>query len=138
MTAPEQAPLELSFGARVGRFVQQQLEKRRREIPCGEALERFEGDAHVSKVITKGGLELPAAMAVVGVGVIPDVTLAQKAGLEIGERGGVRCSSRLETSVRVHLRRRRPSANTSRSSTAAPTCGSSTGMSRSTKARPRR
>src|SRR5690606_31687453 len=28
-----------------------------------------------------------------------DVTLAKAAGLEIGERGGVRCSSRLESSV---------------------------------------
>jgi 3-phenylpropionate/trans-cinnamate dioxygenase ferredoxin reductase subunit len=99
MAAPEQAPLELSFGAHVGGFVQQQLESVGVRFHAGEALERFEGDAHVGKVITKAGLELPADMAVVGVGVIPDVTLAQKAGLEIGERGGVRCSSRLETSV---------------------------------------
>lgn len=35
----------------------------------------------------------------VGAGVSPDVQLAQKAGLEIGERGGVRCSSRLESSA---------------------------------------
>jgi 3-phenylpropionate/trans-cinnamate dioxygenase ferredoxin reductase subunit len=38
-------------------------------------------------------------MIVVGVGVIPDVALAEKAGLEIGERDGVRCSAHLETSV---------------------------------------
>jgi 3-phenylpropionate/trans-cinnamate dioxygenase ferredoxin reductase subunit len=31
--------------------------------------------------------------------VTPDVQLAQRAGLEIGERGGVRCSSRLESQV---------------------------------------
>ncbi len=36
---------------------------------------------------------------VIGAGVTPDVQLAQRAGLEIGERGGVRCSSRLETRV---------------------------------------
>ncbi len=36
---------------------------------------------------------------VVGAGVSPDVSLAGKAGLEIGERGGVRTSSRLETAV---------------------------------------
>ncbi len=35
----------------------------------------------------------------IGAGVTPDVGLAQRAGLEIGERGGVRCSSRLESSV---------------------------------------
>jgi 3-phenylpropionate/trans-cinnamate dioxygenase ferredoxin reductase component len=36
---------------------------------------------------------------VVGAGVSPDVQLAQRAGLQIGERGGARCSSRLETSA---------------------------------------
>jgi 3-phenylpropionate/trans-cinnamate dioxygenase ferredoxin reductase component len=36
---------------------------------------------------------------VVGVGVVPDVMLARAAGLELGESGGVKCSSRLETSV---------------------------------------
>jgi 3-phenylpropionate/trans-cinnamate dioxygenase ferredoxin reductase subunit len=36
---------------------------------------------------------------VVGAGVRPDTTLARAAGLELGERGGVRCSDRLETSA---------------------------------------
>jgi 3-phenylpropionate/trans-cinnamate dioxygenase ferredoxin reductase subunit len=95
----EQAPMELAFGANVGRFVQRQLESVGVRFHPGEQLERFEGDARVGKVVTNGGLELTADMAVVGAGVIPDVQLAQRAGLEIGGRGGVRCSSRLETSV---------------------------------------
>jgi 3-phenylpropionate/trans-cinnamate dioxygenase ferredoxin reductase subunit len=95
----EQAPLEMSFGARAGQFFREQLESVGVKIHGGEALERFEGDSRVRKVITQGGLELAGDMAVVGVGVIPDVLLAQKAGLQIGERGGVRCSSRLESSV---------------------------------------
>jgi 3-phenylpropionate/trans-cinnamate dioxygenase ferredoxin reductase subunit len=36
---------------------------------------------------------------VIGAGVMPDVTLARSAGLELGEAGGVKCSSRLESSV---------------------------------------
>ncbi len=36
---------------------------------------------------------------IIGAGVTPDVSLAQRAGLELGERGGVRCSSRLESSA---------------------------------------
>src|SRR4029077_3570719 len=40
-----------------------------------------------------------ADTVVIGAGVTPDVQLAQRAGLEIGERGGVRCSSRLQSSV---------------------------------------
>ena len=50
-------------------------------------------------MITRRGLELAADAVVVGAGVTPDVQLARKAGLEIGPRGGVRCSSRLESSV---------------------------------------
>ena len=52
----------------------------------------------MAKVITRRGLELAADAVVIGAGVTPDVQLARKAGLEIGERGGVRCSSRLESS----------------------------------------
>jgi 3-phenylpropionate/trans-cinnamate dioxygenase ferredoxin reductase subunit len=36
---------------------------------------------------------------VLGTGVSPDVMLARAAGLELGDTGGIRCSSRLETSV---------------------------------------
>jgi 3-phenylpropionate/trans-cinnamate dioxygenase ferredoxin reductase subunit len=95
----EQAPLELQFGEQAGRFFQRQLESVGVRFHGGEQLERFEGEERVSKVVTKAGLELPADMIVVGVGVIPDVALAEKAGLEIGERDGVRCSAHLETSV---------------------------------------
>jgi 3-phenylpropionate/trans-cinnamate dioxygenase ferredoxin reductase subunit len=64
-----------------------------------DELERFEGDGRVAKVITRAGLELAAEAVVVGAGVIPDVQLAERAGLQLGERGGVVCSSRLETSA---------------------------------------
>ncbi|MFL5968366.1 MAG: FAD-dependent oxidoreductase, partial [Gaiellaceae bacterium] len=43
--------------------------------------------------------KLDAGCVVIGAGVIPDVTLAKAAGLDIGESGGVVCSSRLETSA---------------------------------------
>jgi 3-phenylpropionate/trans-cinnamate dioxygenase ferredoxin reductase subunit len=95
----ERAPLELPFGEQAGRFFQRQLESVGVRFHGGEQLERFEGDSRVQKVVTKAGLELPADMTVVGVGVTPDVALAEKAGLEIGERGGVRCSAHLETSA---------------------------------------
>ena len=48
---------------------------------------------------TKSGLELPAQAVVIGAGVTPELGLARRAGLEIGERGGVACSSRLASSA---------------------------------------
>jgi 3-phenylpropionate/trans-cinnamate dioxygenase ferredoxin reductase component len=95
----EQATLERGFGARVGRFIQELLESHGVTVHGGDELERFEGDERVAKVITRAGLELAAGVVVIGAGVTPDVQLAQRAGLEIGERGGVRCSSRLESRV---------------------------------------
>jgi 3-phenylpropionate/trans-cinnamate dioxygenase ferredoxin reductase subunit len=53
----------------------------------------------VAKVVTRGGLELEAQAVVIGAGVAPDVGLAKRAGLQIGEHGGVRCSSRLQSAV---------------------------------------
>jgi 3-phenylpropionate/trans-cinnamate dioxygenase ferredoxin reductase subunit len=100
----EQATLERGFGARAGRFVQDLLEQHGVTVHGGDELERFEGEGagaggRVAKVITRGGLELNADAVVIGAGVTPDVGLAQRAGLTIGERGGVRCSSRLQTSA---------------------------------------
>jgi 3-phenylpropionate/trans-cinnamate dioxygenase ferredoxin reductase subunit len=95
----EQVTLERGFGAGAGRFFQELLEEHGVVIHGRDELERFEGDATVQRVITRGGLELDAEGVVVGAGVIPDVALAQRAGLDIGERAGVRCSSRLESSA---------------------------------------
>jgi 3-phenylpropionate/trans-cinnamate dioxygenase ferredoxin reductase subunit len=102
----EHATLERGFGAKVGRFIQELLESHGIRVHGDDELERFEGEGtaaggggRVAKVVTRHGLELAADAVVVGAGVAPDVQLALRAGLEIGERGGVRCSSRLESSV---------------------------------------
>jgi 3-phenylpropionate/trans-cinnamate dioxygenase ferredoxin reductase component len=95
----EQHTLERGFGERGGRFFQQLLEGHGVRVHGSDELERFEGNGSVARVITRGGLQLPAQAVVIGVGVTPDVQLAQRAGVAIGERGGVRCSARLESSV---------------------------------------
>jgi 3-phenylpropionate/trans-cinnamate dioxygenase ferredoxin reductase component len=95
----EHTALERSFGRDTARFFHELLESHGVVIHGEDELERFEGEGTVAKVITRRGLELPADVVVVGAGVSPDVMLAQKAGLEIGELGGVRCSARLESSA---------------------------------------
>jgi len=119
----EEATLERGFGKQAGRFFQGLLESHGIAVHGPDGLERFEGDtltgtpsgAHpkghtqgargrqaggrVGKVVTTNGLELPADAVVVGAGVTPDIALAKRAGLDIGERGGVLCSSRLQTSA---------------------------------------
>jgi 3-phenylpropionate/trans-cinnamate dioxygenase ferredoxin reductase subunit len=95
----EQRTLERGFGKEAGRFVQELLEEHGVTVHGEDELERFEGEGRVAKVVTRGGLELEAEAVVIGAGVAPDVQLAKRAGLQIGERGGVRCSSRLQSTV---------------------------------------
>jgi 3-phenylpropionate/trans-cinnamate dioxygenase ferredoxin reductase subunit len=96
----EEVTLERVYGQEVGRFFQRVLEEHGVEIHGSDELARFEGaDGRVTHVVTAGGLSLEAGCVVVGAGVMPDVMLARAAGLELGESGGVACSSRLETSV---------------------------------------
>lgn len=96
----EEVTLDRFYGAEVGGFFQGVLEEHGVEVHGGDELERFEGEGgRVTKVVSKGGLELPCDLVVIGAGVMPDVMLARGAGLELGEGGGVLCSSRLETSA---------------------------------------
>jgi 3-phenylpropionate/trans-cinnamate dioxygenase ferredoxin reductase subunit len=95
----EQFTLQRTFGERPARFFQELLESHGVTVHASDELERFEGEERVERVITRGGLELAADAVVIGAGVSPDIQLAQRAGLEIGERGGVRCSSRLQSST---------------------------------------
>ena len=95
----EETTLERGFGREAGRFVQELLQAHGVRVHGSDELERFEGEGRVAKVVTRGGLELEAEAVVIGAGVAPDVQLAKRAGLEIGERGGVRCSSHLESTV---------------------------------------
>jgi NADPH-dependent 2,4-dienoyl-CoA reductase/sulfur reductase-like enzyme/rhodanese-related sulfurtransferase len=49
-------------------------------------------------VLTKSGKSYPADVVIVALGVRPDTTLAQMAGLTIGERGGIRVDEQMRTS----------------------------------------
>ncbi len=98
----EDEPLERHFGAAVGRHVRRVLEGHGIEVLGGQEVRRFEADGdgeRVARVVTAGGRRLAAQAVVCGVGAQPDVMLARRAGLELGELGGVRCDSRLRTSA---------------------------------------
>ncbi|MEA2429232.1 MAG: 3-phenylpropionate/trans-cinnamate dioxygenase ferredoxin reductase component [Thermoleophilaceae bacterium] len=97
----EEVTLERVLGRAVGGWVQQQLEERGVEVHGGDELARFEAGAgeRVGRVVSAGGLSLDCDCVAIGAGVTPDVMLARSAGLELGARGGVACSARLETSV---------------------------------------
>jgi 3-phenylpropionate/trans-cinnamate dioxygenase ferredoxin reductase subunit len=96
----EEVTLERNFGKLAGGYFQKVLEDHGVEVHGGEDVERFEGaDGRITAVVTKAGHRYPADAVIVGVGVMPDVMLASRAGLEIGERGGVKTDPTLATSA---------------------------------------
>jgi 3-phenylpropionate/trans-cinnamate dioxygenase ferredoxin reductase subunit len=100
----ESVTLERGFGPRAGRYFHDLLEQKGIEVIGSDELERFEGegegdDARVTRVVTRGGREMLADAVVVGVGAQPDVMLARKAGLDVGDLGGVRVDTRLQSSA---------------------------------------
>ncbi|MDQ3719775.1 MAG: NAD(P)/FAD-dependent oxidoreductase [Actinomycetota bacterium] len=96
----EDEVLERTVGPSLAPFFGSILREHGVKIHGGDSLDRFEGsDGRVSRVVTEGGLELDCDMVIVGAGVMPDVMLARSGGLELGEAGGLLCSSGLETSL---------------------------------------
>jgi 3-phenylpropionate/trans-cinnamate dioxygenase ferredoxin reductase subunit len=95
----EQEPLDRVFGDTAGAFFRRVLENHGVTVIGGDEIDRFEGEGRVERVVTKGGREIAAELAVCGVGVTPDVMLARGAGLELGDSGGIRCDSHLRTSA---------------------------------------
>lgn len=64
----------------------------------GDSAEAFEQSSDGLVVRLKSGRRLEAQLVVLGIGVRPENKLAVEAGLEVGPRGGIRVSDRLETS----------------------------------------
>ena len=98
----EELPLERGFGPVAGQFAYDLLTSHGIEIVAGADVSAFEGegeDGPVTAVLCADGRRVEADLVVVGVGATPDVMLAKKAGLELGETGGVVCDQRLQTSV---------------------------------------
>jgi 3-phenylpropionate/trans-cinnamate dioxygenase ferredoxin reductase subunit len=101
MVMLEERALIRSFGREAAGYFHDLLTGHGITLHGEDELESFQGaDGRVTTVITTCGREIPADAVVIGAGVNPDVMLARGAGLELGEGGGVRVNSRLETGTR--------------------------------------
>lgn len=97
LVAQEQVALSRTFGDEAGSWFHEVLTGKGIEFAGGESLGSFAGNGRVEVVRTESGREFEADMVVVGAGVHPDVMLAKRAGLEIGD--GITCDARLATSA---------------------------------------
>ena len=81
------------------RLVERHLEKHGVRLALGDAVAGFKQTASGSlEVLTKSGKAHPADIVILAIGVRPETGLAKMAGLEIGQRGGIRVDEQMRTS----------------------------------------
>ncbi len=83
----------------MARYVENHLQKNGIRLELNVDVSGFEQNADGSlDVLTQSGQVYPADLVVLGIGVRPENWLAKNAGLEIGERGGIRVDEQMRTS----------------------------------------
>jgi NADPH-dependent 2,4-dienoyl-CoA reductase/sulfur reductase-like enzyme len=93
IVAPDRVPMEKILGSQVGAFVRSLHEAHGVVFHLGETVKRVDGN----KVLLAGGQTIQADFIVVGVGVRPSISLAERAGLKMDR--GIAVDQYLETSA---------------------------------------
>ena len=89
------APLDVEYGRLVADF----LGHHGVRVVTGDGVAGFEQSEHETlTVTTQSGERYPADVVILALGVRPDTTLARMAGVEVGERGGIRVDGHMRTS----------------------------------------
>ena len=89
------APLDREYA----RIVEDSLERHGVHLALDDGVAGFEQAEDGSlEVSTQSGRSYPADLVILALGVRPDTTLATMAGIEIGERGGIRVDEQMRTS----------------------------------------
>ncbi|MDY7010124.1 MAG: FAD-dependent oxidoreductase [Planctomycetota bacterium] len=88
----------LSLDPEMSEWIHQHLRLNGVELVLGSPVESFhENGEHQLVVTVRGGRQIPCDMVISAIGVKPEVELARRAGLEVGERGGIRVNEHLQT-----------------------------------------
>jgi NADPH-dependent 2,4-dienoyl-CoA reductase/sulfur reductase-like enzyme/rhodanese-related sulfurtransferase len=89
------APLDRELA----RLVEEHLKRHGIHMALGDGVAEFrQANGGALEVRTKSGKAYPADIVILSLGVRPETTLARTAGLEIGERGGIRVDDQMRTS----------------------------------------
>lgn len=83
----------------IARLVGRHLEKNGVRLALGDGVDGFRpASGGGIEVLTKSGKAHPADIVILAIGVRPETSLAKLAGLELGERGGIRVDEHMRTS----------------------------------------
>jgi 3-phenylpropionate/trans-cinnamate dioxygenase ferredoxin reductase subunit len=94
---PAALPNERIFGPEIGTFYRDLHAAHGVELRLGEGVERFEGEGAVSAVVTSTGRVIDCDFAVIGIGVLPRVALAEEAGITVAN--GIAVDAALRSSA---------------------------------------
>ncbi|BFI75641.1 NAD(P)/FAD-dependent oxidoreductase [Sulfurisphaera ohwakuensis] len=83
---------------KISRLIQSYFEKHGVNFVLNEGVKEFVGDKRVSKVITEGGKTLNADFVLIAIGIVPNIEIAQKSGIEVDN--GIIANEYLETSAK--------------------------------------
>lgn len=78
--------------------VQEKMRSHHVNLVLGDSVSKFERHDQSLSVTTKSGAIYAADIVILGIGVRPETALAKAAGLEIGDRGGIRVNEWMQTS----------------------------------------
>ena len=100
VTVIELLPQILTFlDWELAKLVENHLKSKSVQVITGNGIAAFLGEGGKLTGVKLGdGTELPCELAVVAVGVAPNVRLAREAGLKIGETGGIEVNAYMQTS----------------------------------------
>jgi NADPH-dependent 2,4-dienoyl-CoA reductase/sulfur reductase-like enzyme/rhodanese-related sulfurtransferase len=89
------APLDAEYG----RLAEDILDNNGVRVVTDDGVASFERGEHETLIVTtRSGARYPADIVTLGLGVRPDTTLAEKAGIQIGDLGGIRVDEHMRTS----------------------------------------
>lgn len=95
MIFPEFGIGSLLFPADLSKYINTYYQKKGVEVLAGEMVESITKDANVYVVKTQSGKTIMGDAVIAGIGIIPDVSLAQSAGLEV--KNGIIVNEFLQT-----------------------------------------
>lgn len=100
ITVVELLPQLLTFlDWQLAKLVENHVKSKGADVITGSRVAAFLGEnGTLTGVKLDSGTELPCELAVIAVGVIPNVRLAREAGIAIGETGGIAVNEYLQTS----------------------------------------
>lgn len=88
------------FSGEMAEIVEEHLREKGVELILNDGVKEFLGGQKVEKVLTQSGREIRADMVLLSIGVKPEVTLAEKSGVELGKTGAIKVNNRMETNIK--------------------------------------